>query len=864
MDQPLTGINVVELAGGIAGPFAGKLLADFGAEVIKVEPPDGDRARRLGPVIPGPGGEAERSALFLHLGTNKRSVVADIHSEDGADLVRRLVAGADIVIESLDTADLVSLGLVPGQLRPGLAVVSVTSFGRTGPYAGYKGEEIVHYAVGGPMSCSGLAEREPVKMGADLGQYQCGNVAALAALAAHHSAVAAGRGVHVDLANVETQVASIDRRMSFLLYGAYTHRDAPRSAGRSVGPFPAGVMPTEDGYVNLATMPLWLPRMLTTLGDPDLAGRYADPGFLVDPELPEMADTAILTWTITRTRQAAMEEAQANGWPVLAVNLPVDVLADPHFAERGFWVDVEHPTLGRVRQPGAPIRFHAGGWQLRRPAPTLGQHTDEVRAQLDAATVAPTPAPASGPAAASIPGGVAEAADGHPAEQLPLAGLRVLDLTVVWAGPYATMFLADLGAEVIRVDNPWIFPTSTRGLFARPRPEMVEELGPIFGGYPDMDAGERPWNRVALFTSHARNKRSITLDLRKPSGRETLLRLAEHCDVVVENNAVDLLDKLGVGWDALHARNPKLIMVRLPAVGLDGPYRSYLGFGVNFEALCGLGALRGYPDIDLSENEAVFHMDAASGAAGAFATMAALRRVDRTGEGELVELPQTENMMNHIGELFVEAAATGVRHERRGNRHCTRAPQGVYRSVDVPEGQGGAGAVGAGGTDRWVAISVGDDDEWAGLVRAMGQPDWAADERFARADGRMAHHDEIDRGITTWTQGLTHIDAFHRCQAEGVPAGPVLTESECYADPHLADRGAFRENGSAELGRHQYASHAWRWDGPELAWGDIPLLGQDNEAVYRDLLGLDDEGYAALEADGHLSRDYLGPDGTPL
>jgi crotonobetainyl-CoA:carnitine CoA-transferase CaiB-like acyl-CoA transferase len=163
-----------------------------------------------------------------------------------------------------------------------------------------------------------------------------------------------------------------------------------------------------------------------------------------------------------------------------------------------------------------------------------------------------------------------------------------------------------------------------------------------------------------------------------------------------------------------------------------------------------------------------------------------------------------------------------------------------------------------------VVISVGTDEEWQGLRRAMGDPAWAADSRFDTADGRRQHHDEIDAAISEWTLSRTHYDAFHACQAHGVPAGPVLTESECYADPHLRQRGMFRENGNEELGTHEYATHAWHWDGPPLAWKPIPPLGADNEAVFRDLLGMSDDEYAQLEADGHISRDYLAPDGTPL
>jgi crotonobetainyl-CoA:carnitine CoA-transferase CaiB-like acyl-CoA transferase len=823
MAQPLHGIKVVELAEGIAGPYAGKLLADYGADVVKVESPSGDRARHLGPfpagvVEPDP----EQSALFLHLNTNKRSVVAG----PADDIVHGLLAEADLVLQSEPL-------LAPDELRalhPGLSVVTVTSFGLTGPYAGYAGSEIIHYALGGPMSASGDPNREPLKMGADLGQYQCGSMAALAGLAAVMVAETGGRGVHVDLANVETQVASIDRRMTYLLYAAYRGEDVPRFGGYSVAVFPGGCRPAADGHVQVSTLLNWLPRMHEVIDDHELRALYDDPTWFFSETLPEAADSILVGWTLSRTKQEAMEQAQAKAWPVTAVNTPLDVLADGHFAQRRFFRDVDHPVAGVVRQPGAPIRM-VDGWQLRRPAPLLGEHTAEVTSETRGV------AGGSGPgAAASTP-------------RLPLDGIRVLDLTVVWAGPYATQLLGDLGADVIRVDNPYVFPSATRGLLPRPPKDLIVGIGGIFGGYPDADPGARPWNRVALFNAHARNKRSITLDLRKPLGRESFLRLAERCDVVIENNSVDLVDKLGIGWADLHARNPRLVMVRLPSVGLEGPYRDYLGFGVNFEALCGLNALRGYRDADASENEAVFHMDAASGSAGALATLMALRRRQQTGQGELVEVSQSENMLNHIGELLVDAARSGAVHGAMGNRDRARAPQGCYPCT---------------GNDAWAVISIGSDREWEGLRRAMGNPDWAADPRFATADGRHRHHDDLDDLLAGWTGPLSPGEVFARCQAEGVPAAPVLHDTEALADPHLRARGMFRPNGNDEVGTHDHPAHAWHWDGPSLAWGPLPVLGGDNEAVLRDVVGLNDEEYAALAADGHLSRDYLTPDGTPM
>ncbi len=829
-NRPLAGIKVVELAEGIAGPYAGKLLADYGADVIKVEPATGDRSRSVGP-FPGEA-HPEQSALFLHLNTNKRSVVLP---SDGSDdgLLDRLIADADLIIQSAPEPD-------PAELRtrhPKLVVLSVTSFGLTGPHAGFVGEEIVHYAYGGPMSASGSVEGGPLKMGADLGQYQCGTVAAVSAMAGLVLA-SKGEGVHIDLSNVDTQVGSIDRRMTYLLYAAYRGQNVERPGGYRQSALPNGCRPTLDGHIQISTLMNWYPRMLGVVDNPDLSALYEDPGFLFDDEVPEQVDAHIIGWSLSQMKQEAMDTAQAGGWPVTAINKPIDLLTDRHFEKRGYFVTVDHPEAGEVRQAGAPIRM-TDGWQLDRPAPALGQHTGEV---LDEYRTAPQTASTASPSPDNTePSGTDR--------ELPLAGVRVLDMTVVWAGPYATCLLGDLGAEIIRIDNPKIFPTATRGALPRPPDHYVADAGGIMGGYPDADPGPRPWNRMALFNAHARNKRSITLDLRLDGGREAFLRLVEQSDVLIENNAVQLMDKLGIGWETLHARNPKLIMIRMPSVGLEGPYRDYLGFGVNFEGLCGLTAIRGYEDVDLSEAETVFHMDAASGSAGAFAALMALRRREKTGVGELIELSQSENMLNHIGELLIDAGRTGREHGPMGNRHQLHAPQGCYPCQ---------------GEDAWAVISVTDDHRWRALCDAAAKPEWADDPRFSTAAGRQDHHDELDELISAWTSDQTPEQVFQTCQANGVAAAPVLHELDAIADQHLAERTMFRSNGSSETGTHPYPAHVWQWDGPPMRWDELPVLGGDNEAILKGLAGLTDDEYADLEAAGHISLDYVDAEGNPF
>jgi len=857
MEQPLEGIRVVELATGIAGPYAGRLLADYGAEVVKIEPPGGDPNRRMGMCVGDEPG-LEDGPVHLHLNTNKRSIALDIDDAADRDRLRTVLADADVLIESETPGRLNQHGLDHETLaaaQPRLVTVSVTPFGQTGPYAGYKGAEIVHYAHGGPMHSAGLARREPVKMSYDLGLHHCGTMAAMTALSSLALAERDQRSVHVDLATSETQLVSIDRRMTYLLYWAYNQQNALRSPGRRLGTLPNGLYPVRDGHVHLACMPAWVPRMLKTLGDDELAAGYDRPGWEADPELAERLDVALTLWGFERDRYDAMHQAQANGWPLTAVNHPIDVLSDPHFVQTGFWHHVDHPTAGSYRMPGPAIIID-DGWKRRRRPPLLDEHSSEPFEWPERAE--PTPPHATSP----TPGRPGLSA---PPESPPLTGLRVLDLTVVWAGPFATMLLGDLGADIIRVDNPHIFPSATRGLLPRPPAEMVPELGPIFATYPDADPGDRPWNRAGIFTAHARGKRSVTLDLRTELGRETLLRLTEHCDVMIENNAAGLLDKLDLGWDVLHERNPGLTLIRMPSVGLSGPYRDYVGFGVNFEALSGLTAIRGYPDEDRTDVDPLFHMDAASAGLTAFAVHAVLRRVAKTGVGELVELSQTQNMMNQIGAVFIDADRTGRTHGPLGNRDPNRAPQGCYPCAPEASPAGDASASGPpDDDDRWAVISVGDDTEWLGLRMAMGDPPWAKDSRFDTLAGRHEHHDELDGRLAEWTGALSDTEVFERCQSHGVPAAPVLSEQRCYADPHLRARDMFRPNGSEELGTHEYAAHVWHWDGPPLAWGSIPMLGEHNDEVFRDLVGLDDTEMAALDADGQLSRDYLDGDGNPL
>ena len=339
--------------------------------------------------------------------------------------------------------------------------------------------------------------------------------------------------------------------------------------------------------------------------------------------------------------------------------------------------------------------------------------------------------------------------------RLPLEGLRVLEITVVWAGPYCGSFLADLGAEVIRVESTKTFVPLTRGAAPYLSQSVIDNLPLYSGGTPGRMPGERPFNRSPMFNSHARNKRSMTVNLLDPGGREIFDRLAAISDVLIENNPTETMEKLGISYESLRAVKDDIIMLRMPAYGSDGPYRDYRAHGVHIEGVVGHTMLRGYEDTDPSYNTTVLMSDAAAGAQGAFAALAALRHRKRTGEGQLVELGQAENVFSFLGEYYLDYAMNERIHGTLGNRH-PRALQNCYPCA---------------GEDRWIAITIYDNDQWRALCHVIGAVHMKDDPELANCEDRYGRQTEIDPVIAEWTCRQTPEEAMHTLQEHGIPAG---------------------------------------------------------------------------------------------
>jgi len=379
--QVLSDIRVIDLTHYVAGPYCTKLLADFGADVIKVERPGtGDPARRLGP-FPGDEPHPEKSGLFLFLNTNKRSITLNLKSETGRKILLDLVKTADILVENFSPRVMPSLGLSYDDLRkvnPRLVMTSISNFGQDGPYRDFKASDLVLYAMGGAMSSTGLPEREPIRMPGNIIQYQAGTVAAAATMGAFLVARYQGVGQHVDVSIFETQLGSSDRRTTFLL--GYQYHGLPAVREQPTGTPVGGIYPCADGYVAFLSVPSMLPRFLEMIGRPELVTdpHFASPAALLSPETKEFIHELLLPWLLERTRYEVMAAAQRARFPGMVVLSPGDLVNDPHFNERGFWVEISHPVAGTFKYPGPPLRMSEGGWQVRRPAPLLGEHNDEI------------------------------------------------------------------------------------------------------------------------------------------------------------------------------------------------------------------------------------------------------------------------------------------------------------------------------------------------------------------------------------------------------------------------------------------------------------------------------------------------------
>ncbi len=786
------GLRVIEIAEGVAGPLAARLLSDFGADVIKVEPPVGDRARGL--VALG----ADASGIFEYANWNKRSVTLDLESDADRQVLRRLLGEADVLIESLAPGRLAALGLGYETLaarNPGLVVTSVTPFGQDGPLAGWKSDEIVEWAAGGYMYFGGDPARPPLLIPGYQAQHHAAQAAAVATLAALRYRATTGLGQHIDQSIQEATLGSHAWNSV-----SWTHTGTVmRRAG-------SDLFRCRDGWVMLMRRANE-PNLFVLMDRPELLDdpRYADRTAWMDPASEIW--TMFAEWALTQDKLAIYHAAQALRIALTPVQTMADLLASEQMAERGFFVEVDTQAAGPVRMPGFPYHFGELAPAVRRPAPRLGEHTQEIRAGASWTTNG------HGDGADAPPAPSRGAADPTPRA---LDGLNVLEVTANWAGPLAGRHLGDLGAEVIKVE--YAQRPATRALW-----------------YPGNDPGARPYNRAGYFNHLNRNKKDVCIDLGNPAGRELFMRLVERADVLIENNSARVMPNLGLGWEQLRERNPRLVMVSVSGFGASGPEQHYVAYGANIEASCGLASVTGYGD-GQPFRAGTFYADPVAANYATIAIFVALAHRDRTGRGQWIDISLNECGVTFFGGELVDHQLTGAPSVHRGNRHAVYAPQGAYRSA---------------GDDAWLALTVRDADEWRGLCAALGRDDWASDGELATQTGRQRRHDELDAGIAEWAAGRDHRDAAQALQASGVPAAPVMANWELVSDPHLFHRQFYVPIEHRDVGVLPFPGPPWKLGRtPGRVFLPAPCFAEHNDYVFRDVLGLDDDAVAGLLRDG--------------
>ena len=428
-------------------------------------------------------------------------------------------------------------------------------------------------------------------------------------------------------------------------------------------------------------------------------------------------------------------------------------------------------------------------------------------------------------------------------------------VTVVWAGPHVAQLLGEWGADVINVEPVNRIQPYTRGAEnVQSRETMLRgaEIG-VQPQYPDADPGVDPWNRFASFNSHARNKRSMTCDIMSPEGREAFFKLIKHCDVLVENNVPTTIDKAGITWDELQQVNPRLIMLRMPAFGLEGPYSTYRAFGLHVEAMVGHTHLRGYPDRGPEGIGETLASDGLSGVQGAVAVLMALRHREQTGLGQQIEMPLNEGFIPTLAEYLFEHSMNGVNPPPQGNSHRRRAPYGVYPCR---------------GDDQWIAIDIGSDTEFvtlcdslaAGPGEASVQSDLAhapLDTRFSHAQARVANAAALDELIAQETRVWNKEDLFHKLQAAGICAGPLNDPFDALSDRHLREVGFFEQMTIDGVGTHRYPGLTFTMSRTPNQLRTPPArLGEHNREIYCDLLGYSHDELATLEAKGLVGTAY--------
>ena len=783
---PLDGVQVVELSGTHAAGFPGRLLQGFGACVQRLE-------------WDGPAPITNDERLYLH--TGKQSLPAtQLHAALGI---------ADIIVSDLQPYQLEQQGIdwyKQHTANPRQVIVSAAAFGLRGPYANMQHTNATAFALGGIMGLTGDAQRSPLLTGGNHAYALAGLHAFAAAVTGWLGVQRHGNGQLVDISGQECAAGMLE------YYGpmtSYTGTPVTRLGNQTRATW--AVYPCADGWAGVFALARQVPALFALLNDPELDEfRFRDPLQRLLPENEEELTVKLYLYFADKTMAELRDISLATRVPIGTATTPLDLLSSAGLRERGFFDSLEAETgtgtdaYSITQIPGRP--FPGFGWRTASPTPVPSVVPGSPNPKQS------SPYPSVTPTAQTPASEIAR----------PLDGLRVLDLTMMWAGPFATLRMAEMGAEVIKIESPSAWD-NIRTLIDQP-------------GIED------PWNSAFYFNAYNREKKSLTLDLAQPAGRELLLRLARNADVLIENYRADVLDKLGLAPSILHAANPKLVVLSMAAFGKTGPDANYVGFGPVIELMSGLASLSGYGDGEPFKT-GLSYGDPVAGTAGVAAIALGLLALQQSGVGCHIDLAQREVAMTLIGEAFV-AASRGETPVHRGVRSDRFAPQGAYRAV---------------GEDQWVVLSVRSDVEWASLCDAIDL-DVNSPLRVYALDDRFENHDQIDAVISEWMQTRDAQVAMETLQSKGIPAGRVLDTTSILEDSQLNNREFWIEIPHPKMHAYRQQGSMWPLVTARAApRRHSPLFGEHNSEILQGELGLTDNQLAELTAALVIARAPINP-----
>ncbi|HXB84827.1 CoA transferase [Mycobacterium sp.] len=785
----LTGIRIVELAESVAGEYCGKLLADFGAEVVKIERPDcGSPTRSMAPII-GDDGGPERSALFAYLNTNKRSVVLDVASASGIDTLHRIIGTADAIVDDHAPSWVEAAGVSANDVArryPALVFCSITPYGGGAPpeFQNAKSINVFNSSGWGYHTPSHADPTKPPLKGPGrfLADYEAGLDAALCVVASLFRHLHSGKGEYIDVSQQAVLASRADCVLGRFITGEVAAENTREDYDQQG---PASFFACADGFVYLymTSRNHWM-GLKKLMGQPEWLDEFDDDWleFSVTPEKVVTLQNGFAKWVAGLRKDAAADQAQRLGVPLVPVKSAADLKNSPQYRHRGFFQHITHPVLGSAAYPTVPYLMSASPAGVTRAAPTLGQHTAEIADSIET--------PRSGPTVKSAQLKPPKASRGG-----PLQGVRVVELTKVWAGPYAGKLLAFLGAEVIKVESS-------------SNPDEMR----AYGG---TDINHAPY-----FLSINPEVLSVELDLKSAADVDCLRDLIAHSDIVVNNLRPGAMERLGLSYQQLKSIKGDIISVSIKMWGNNGPLGYQTGYAPCFAALAGLASLVGYrggPPLGTSMR----YGDSTVGAAAALAAVTALLHRDLSGEGQFVDVSAVETLSSMIGDCLLEQDLTGTHASPEGNRDPDMAPHNCYPC--------------SGGD--WISVAVADDRQWRALCDVLGATTLADDARYAAMPERLQHTDTLDTDLARFTKSRDAAQLAQRLRLAGVPSSKSATSLDVISDQLLWERELYRFVSDHREGQRPILAAPWRMSAAptEIARG-APVLGEHNDYVLQEIL----------------------------